>query len=85
MDSLDRFLYSNKYFHGHLPSSQYSVRSWAILHNFLPYSPRYQFRGSFLSPAHKFNGFVYHRNWLKNLIVSASMGGFRYQPQKPLE
>jgi len=23
------------------------------------------------------NGFVYHDNWLQNLLVSASMGGFR--------
>jgi len=25
-------------------------------------------------PAHKLNGFVYHGNWLYNLLISASMG-----------
>ena len=34
MDQQDRFIYSCKYFHGHRMSSEYSVRSWALLYNF---------------------------------------------------
>ena len=76
-DLFDRFLYSCKYFHGHRTSSEYSVRAWALLHNFLPYSPRSDISKTFLSPAHRINGFVYHENWLKNLLISSSLGGFR--------
>ena len=85
MDSQDRFLYSRKYFHGHFSSAQYSVRAWAILRNFSPYSPQFSLSKQFLSPAHRINGFVYHENWFQNLLVSSSMGGFRPTPQKTLQ
>ncbi len=74
MDRQDRFFYSCKYFHGHKQSSQYLVRAFALIHNFTPYSSRSTL--SFISPAHRINGFVYHQNWLKNLHISSSMGGF---------
>ena len=77
MDRMDRCFYSAKYFHGHLMTAEYGVRSWALLHNFLPYCPRATSAAIYQSPAHKLNGFVYHDNWLQNLLVSASMGGFR--------
>jgi hypothetical protein len=77
MDRMDRCFYSAKYFHGHLMTAEYGVRSWALLHNFLPYCPRAGSAATYQSPAHKLNGFVYHDNWLQNLLVSASMGGFR--------
>ena len=74
MDRQDRFLYSCKYLHGHKQSSQYLVRAFALIHNFTPYSPRAGL--SFISPCHRINGFVYHQNWLKNLHIASSMGGF---------
>lgn len=77
MDPLDRYLYSAKYFHGHLMTAEYGVRAWALLHNFHPYCPRSRVASQYQSPAHKLNGFVYHDNWLQNLLVSASMGGYR--------
>jgi len=77
MDPLDRYLYSAKYFHGHLMTAEYGVRAWALLHNFQPYCPRSKIAAQYQSPAHKLNGFVYHDNWLQNLLVSASMGGYR--------
>jgi hypothetical protein len=77
MDPLDRYLYSDKYFHGHLMTAEYDVRAWALLHNFHPYCPRSRVASQYQSPAHKLNGFVYHDNWLQNLLVSASMGGYR--------
>jgi hypothetical protein len=77
MDHQDRYLYSCKYFHGHRLSSEYSVRAWALLYNFHPYCPRSKIVDQYLSPVHRMNGFIYHDNWLKNLLVSASMGGFR--------
>ena len=77
MDPLDRYLYSAKYFHGHLTTAEYGVRAWALLHNFHPYCPRSRVASTYQSPAHKLNGFVYHDNWLQNLLVSASMGGYQ--------
>jgi len=58
-------------------TAEYGLRSWALLHHFLPYCPRAKSTATYQSPAHKLNGFVYHDNWLQNLLVSASMGGFR--------
>jgi hypothetical protein len=40
MEPLARYLYSTKYFNGHLRSAERSVRAWALSHNFLPYCPR---------------------------------------------
>jgi hypothetical protein len=77
MDFQDRYIYNCKYFHGNRISSEYSVRAWALLYNFHPYCPRVEISSQYQSPAHKLNGFVYHENWLQNLLVSASMGGFR--------
>jgi len=77
MEPLDRYLDGGRYFHGHLMSVEYSVRAWALLHNFQPYCPRAAVAKRYQSPAHKLNGFVYHDNWLHNLLISASMGGYR--------
>ena len=73
---LDRWLFSSRYFHGHLVSAELQVRAWALFHNFWHYCPRAKIRERFNSPAHKLNGFVYHDNWLHNLLISASISGF---------
>jgi hypothetical protein len=77
MDHMDRVFYGARYFHGHLMTMEYSVRAGALLSNFLPYSPRAAVTAQYHSPAHKLNGFVYHDKWLHNLLVSASLGGYR--------
>lgn len=77
MEPMDHYLDSHKYFHGHLTSGEYGCRSWVLLHNFQPYCPRAKVAQTYISPAHKLNGFVYHGNWLHNLLISASMGGYR--------
>lgn len=75
LDPLDRCLYSAHYFHGHLMSAEYQLRTWALFHNFQPYCPRAKIRDHFQSPFHKLNGFVYHDNWLQNLLIAISLGG----------
>jgi hypothetical protein len=77
MDLMNRYLFSTKYFHGHLSSAEDGLRAWALLHNFQPYCPRAKIAANFISPAHRLNGFVYHPCWLQNLLVSASMAGYR--------
>jgi len=75
MEPMDRCLYSARYFHGHLMSGEHQVRAWALFHNFQPYCPRAKIREKYQSPFHKLNGFVYHDNWLQNLLVASSLGG----------
>jgi hypothetical protein len=77
MDAMNRYLDSCKYYHGHLMSAEYGIRAWALLHNYWPYCPRAKVTDQYQSPAHKLNGQVYHDNWLHNLLISASMGGYR--------
>jgi len=77
LDALDRFLFSHRYFHGHLHAAELAMRAWSLAHNFLPYCPRSKISQDFISPAHRINGFVYRDNWLENLLVSASLGGNR--------
>ena len=52
MDRMDRCFYRAKYFHGHLMTAEYGVRSWALLHNFLPYGPQAKSAATYQSPAH---------------------------------
>lgn len=72
---MDKWLFQRQSFHGHLASAEKTVRAWAIFHSFWEYCPRANARKKFKSPAHKLNGFVYHDNWLHNLLISTSMAG----------
>jgi hypothetical protein len=75
MEPMDRYLYSTRYFHGHLMTAEYQIRAWALFHNFQPYCPRSKICETYQSPFHKLNGFVYHENWLQNLLVASSLSG----------
>lgn len=60
-------------------------RAWALLHNFSPYSPQAirASGGQWRSPAERLNCHRYHDNWLHNLLVSASLAGFRHRVAPP--
>lgn len=75
MNAMARWLDSTRFFHGHWISAERSIRAWALLHDFGPYCPRSTASQNYSSPAHKLNGFVYHQNWLHNLLISTSMSG----------
>ena len=75
MNSMARWLDSTRFFHGHWVSAERSMRAWALLHNFGPYCPRAKISQTYSSPAHKLNGFVYHENWLHNLLIATSVSG----------
>lgn len=74
---MDRWLFHTQSFHGHLLSAEKEVRAWTLFHNFGYYCPRANIRKKFKSPAHKINGFVYHDNWLHNLLISTSLAGLK--------
>lgn len=75
MIPLDRWLQASNYFHGHWKSAELQTRAWALFHDFLPYCPRAEASRRFISPAHRLNRTVYHKNWLHNLLISTSCSG----------
>ncbi len=81
----DRHLFNTQYFHGFMFSAELGIRGWALILNFAPSNPYTVKKYDGLqSPAERLNGFRYHDNWLHNLLISASLGGFRGPPQNPL-
>jgi hypothetical protein len=82
MEPMARWLFSARAFHGHWRSAELQVRAWALCHNFWPYCPRAKISQHYLSPAHKLNGFVYHPNWLHNLLISTSSTGIKVNHRK---
>ena len=71
--------------HGGEGASRLHSRAWALLFNFSPWSPQ-AIRangGQWHSPAERLNRHRYHDNWLHNLLVSASLGGFRHRTAPP--
>lgn len=74
----DRFLFNRQYFHRSWQAAELGIRGWAILCNFRPYCPRaIGKRTDGECAAQRLNGFRYCDNWLENLRVSTSMGGYR--------
>ena len=85
MQRMDRHLFSTQYFHGTLASAELNIRAWALIHNFAPSNPyTVKLYHGWQSPAERLNQFRYHDNWLQNLLISASLGGYRSPPQIPL-
>jgi hypothetical protein len=85
MQRMDRHLFSTQYFHGSMTAAELSIRGWTLIQNFAPYNPQTvkKLNGS-RSPAERLNQFKYHDNWLHNLFISASLGGYRSPPQIPI-
>ncbi len=78
MNYMDRVLYAMQYFHGNTASTRLYLRTMALIWNFHPYGrqTRREHPGR-CSPFMDINGFVYHENWLHNLLIAASLGGRR--------
>lgn len=85
MQRMDRHLFSTRYFHGSMDAAQLSIRGWALINNFAPFNPRTILKhNGYQTPAESLNKFKYHDNWLHNLYISASLGGYRRPPLNPL-
>ncbi len=85
MRMMDRHLFNTQYFHGFISSAELGIRGWALILNFAPSNPyTVKMYDGLQSPAERLNGFRYHDNWLHNLLISASSGGFREPPLNPL-
>lgn len=73
MEPMARWLFSCRFFHGHLAAAEKQARAWALLHNFWPYCPRAKIRKEYISPAHRLNKSIFHENWLHNLLICTSL------------
>ena len=83
MRNMDRHLFNTMYFHGSIEIAELNLRGWVLIRNFAPLNPETvkKYDGK-LSRAERLNGHRYHESWLQNLLISASLGGYRSPPQK---
>jgi hypothetical protein len=76
MNYQDRLLYAMPYFHGTLVAAKQALRAMAMLWNFHPYCHKTQaLEPHSMSPFEDLNGFRYHDNWLRNLLIASSLNG----------
>jgi len=67
-----------QYFHGSEASARLYLRTMALIWNFHPYGSRIKASNPVRSsPFKDLNGFEYHDNWLRNLLIAGSMNGYR--------
>ena len=79
---LDYHLYCTQHLHGTAAAAEQGLRGWALIHNFAPSCPETVRESPGLrSPAERLNGMRYHPEWLQNLLISASLGGYRRLPR----
>jgi hypothetical protein len=78
MRGMNRYFDHGQHLHGSLGACRLHCRAWALLWNFTPWHPAttWQNKG-WRCPAERFNQHRYHDSWLQNLLVSASLGGYR--------
>lgn len=84
MRSMNGYWVGCQRLHGCDAAVELHSRAWALLHNFAPWCPQSRrANGGWRSPAERLNEHRYHDNWLHNLLVSASLAGFRGRRTPP--
>lgn len=85
MRPMHRYFFDGQHLHGQQTTSERHVRGWALLENFAPWHPAVaKAHDGWRSPAERLNQHRYHDQWLQNLLISASLGGYRIRhPQNP--
>jgi hypothetical protein len=64
--------------HGCQEACELHSGAWALLFNLWPWHPAgTRANQDWHSPAERLNQHRYHDDWLQNLLVSASLGGYR--------
>jgi hypothetical protein len=80
---LDSHLDCGQHLHGTIVATEQGLRGWALIYNFAPSCPETVRESLGLrSPAERLNEMRSHTEWLQNLLVSASLGGYRRLPRK---
>jgi hypothetical protein len=85
MRGMNRYFDHGQHLHGSRAACRSHCRAWALLWNFAPWHPATTRRNrGWRCPAERLNRHRYHECWLQNLLISASLGGYRCpQPQNP--
>lgn len=85
MRPMNRYFFDAQHLHGSRATNERHVRGWALLWNFAPWNPATtKANADWRCPAERLNKHRYHDSWLQNLLISASLGGYRIRaPQKP--
>jgi hypothetical protein len=78
MRSMNRYFDDGQHLHGGAEECDRHCRAWALMYNFRPWHPATaRANDGWCSPAERLNEHRYHDDWLQNLLISASLGGFR--------
>ncbi|MGB0524912.1 MAG: hypothetical protein ACPGJS_18200 [Flammeovirgaceae bacterium] len=73
MRAMDRHAYNSQMFHSTIKATTLNFRAFAMIYNFAPSAPKVCRENPKLeSPMARLNGFVYHNNWLHNLLIATS-------------
>ena len=83
MRGMNRYYDSTQHLHGSPAARRLTSRSQALLWNFAPWHPSETRQQGWQCPAERLNQHQYHAQWLQNLLISASCGGYRTTPQEP--
>ena len=85
MRGMNQYFDHGQHLHGSREACRRHCRAWALLWNFAPWHKATACRNeNWRSPAERLNQHRYHECWLQNLLISASLGGYRCPlPQNP--
>jgi hypothetical protein len=85
MRGMNRYFDHGQHLHGSRAACRSHCRAWALLWNFAPWHPATTRKNrGWRCPAERLNRHRYHECWLQNLLISASLGGYRCPyPQNP--
>jgi len=83
MKFMNRHKFAHQDYHGSLKSTNLNIRAFALIYNFTPSCPAtVKAHNNMESPFERLNKFKYHDDWLQNLLIAASLGGYRNQHSK---
>lgn len=78
MRGMSRYFEEGQHLHGSPAACRLHVRAWALLQNFRLWGAEAaRDNNGWRSPAERLNGHRYHQDWLQNLLISASLDGYR--------
>ena len=81
MRGMNRYFDHGQHLHGSQDACRLHCRAWALLGNFRPWHPATTRKNhGWRCPAERLNRHRYHDCWLQNLLISASLGGYRCPP-----
>ena len=78
MRGMNGYFDGGQHLHGSRTACRMHCRAWALLWNFAPWHPATTRKdGGWRSPAERLNQHRYHDCWRQNLLVAASLDGYR--------